>query len=116
MAGNPERHSDPAPQASPAVTEAVQAPTRDGSPPPAGSPAPPVHPPVARPPSNRLRNVLLLLGVVMGLAVAAWFLVPWVSTALNTVSTDDAYVNSHVTFVAPRVAGQVTKVLVDDNY
>jgi membrane fusion protein (multidrug efflux system) len=35
---------------------------------------------------------------------------------LNTVSTDDAYVNSHVTFVAPRVMGQVTKVLVDDNY
>ncbi len=37
-------------------------------------------------------------------------------TALNTVSTDDAYVNGHVTFVAPRVAGQVGKVLVDDNY
>src|SRR4051794_35440503 len=35
---------------------------------------------------------------------------------LNTVSTDDAYVNSHVTFVAPRVAGQVSSVLVDDNY
>ena len=35
---------------------------------------------------------------------------------LNTVSTDDAYVNGHVTFVAPRVAGQVTRVLVDDNY
>jgi membrane fusion protein (multidrug efflux system) len=34
---------------------------------------------------------------------------------LNTVSTDDAYVNGHVTFVAPRVAGQVTEVLVDDN-
>ena len=35
---------------------------------------------------------------------------------LNTVSTDDAYVNGHVTYVAPRVAGQVSKVLVDDNY
>ena len=35
---------------------------------------------------------------------------------MNTVSTDDAYVNGHVTFVAPRVAGQVSKVLVDDNY
>jgi membrane fusion protein (multidrug efflux system) len=45
-----------------------------------------------------------------------YFLVPWVVTALNTVSTDDAYVNGHVTFVAPRVAGQVTEVLVDDNY
>jgi membrane fusion protein (multidrug efflux system) len=35
---------------------------------------------------------------------------------LNTVSTDDAYVNGHVTFVAPRVRGQVARVLVDDNY
>ena len=49
------------------------------------------------------------------LAVAAYFLVPWVSAALNTVSTDDAFVNGHYTFVAPRVAGQVNKVLVDDN-
>ena len=31
------------------------------------------------------------------------------------MSTDDAYVNGHVTFVAPRVAGQVARVLVDDN-
>jgi membrane fusion protein (multidrug efflux system) len=53
---------------------------------------------------------------VAGLAAGGYFLVPWVKTALNTVSTDDAYVNSHVTFVAPRVAGQVTEVLVDDNY
>jgi membrane fusion protein (multidrug efflux system) len=34
---------------------------------------------------------------------------------LNTVSTDDAYINGHVTFVAPRVAGQVSQVLVDDD-
>ena len=34
----------------------------------------------------------------------------------DTVSTDDAYINGHATFVAPRVAGEVTRVLVDDNY
>jgi membrane fusion protein (multidrug efflux system) len=34
---------------------------------------------------------------------------------LNTVSTDDAYVNGYVTFVAPRVSGQVARVMVDDN-
>jgi membrane fusion protein (multidrug efflux system) len=39
-----------------------------------------------------------------------------VITARNTVSTDDAYVNGHVTMVAPRVGGEVVKVLVDDNY
>jgi membrane fusion protein (multidrug efflux system) len=49
------------------------------------------------------------------MVVAGYFLVPWIETTLNTVSTDDAYVNGHVTFVAPRVAGQVAKVLVDDN-
>ena len=41
--------------------------------------------------------------------------IPIVVAAFRTVSTDDAYVNGHVTFVAPRVAGQVVHVLVDDN-
>jgi membrane fusion protein, multidrug efflux system len=36
--------------------------------------------------------------------------------AFDTVSTDDAYVNGYVTFVAPRVSGQVARVLVDDNH
>ena len=53
---------------------------------------------------------------VVGLAFGGYRLVPVVETMLNTVSTDDAYVNGHVTFVAPRVAGQVSRVLVDDNY
>ena len=53
----------------------------------------------------------ILLVVVVSLP----FLIPWIGTVLNTVSTDDAYVNGHVTFVAPRVAGQVQHVLVDDN-
>ena len=51
----------------------------------------------------------------MGAVAAGYVLVPMVRTSLNTVSTDDAYVNGHVTFVAPRVAGYVTAVLVDDN-
>ena len=54
-------------------------------------------------------------GAVAGLAVGGYLLVPAVETALNTVSTDDAYVNGHVTLVAPRVPGQVARVLVDDN-
>ncbi len=49
------------------------------------------------------------------LAVGGYFLVPLVNTAMNTVSTEDAYVNGHVTYVASRVSGQVMKVLVDDN-
>jgi membrane fusion protein, multidrug efflux system len=59
----------------------------------------------------------LLLGAIGApiLLAALVFGVPWVQQALNTVSTDDAYVNGHVTFVAPRVRGQVLRVLVDDN-
>lgn len=49
------------------------------------------------------------------LAFAVIFGIPWIRETLNTVSTDDAYVNGHVTFVAARVPGQVSKVLVDDN-
>ena len=33
----------------------------------------------------------------------------------HTVSTDDAYVAGHVTYIAPRIAGTVVKVHVDDN-
>jgi len=72
-------------------------------------------PPASPAPSRSWRKSLVLAAMVVAVALGGYFLAPWVATALNTVSTDDAYVNSHVTFVAPRVAGQVTKVLVDDN-
>jgi membrane fusion protein (multidrug efflux system) len=58
---------------------------------------------------------LLWAGAVAGLAFGGYALAPTVKTIMETVSTDDAYVNGHVTYVAPRVAGQVTQVLVDDN-
>lgn len=72
------------------------------------------EPPVSTP-VHRYRKWLLLAGTVAGLVVGGYFLVPWVETAMNTVSTEDAYVNGRVTLVAPRVPGQVMKVLVDDN-
>jgi membrane fusion protein, multidrug efflux system len=59
----------------------------------------------------------LAIGVLAALVLAAiWkFGVPWIELTVNTVSTDDAYVNGHVTFVAARVSGQIARVLVDDN-
>ncbi len=54
------------------------------------------------------------VGVLVLVAVLI-FGVPWLRLTLNTVSTDDAYVNGHVTFVAARVGGQIARVLVDDN-
>lgn len=71
--------------------------------------------PVATPPARRYRKWLLSAGALAGLAVSVYLLIPWIETTLNTVSTEDAYVNGHATFVAPRVSGQVMKVLVDDN-
>jgi membrane fusion protein (multidrug efflux system) len=60
---------------------------------------------------HRLRVALVVLAAV----VIVFVIIPRIFRALHTVSTDDAYVNSYVTFVAPRVSGQVAEVLVDDN-
>lgn len=65
---------------------------------------------------RRRRKPLIMAIAAAAVAIAGYVVVPRVETALNTVSTDDAYVNSHVTFLAPRVPGQVQKVFVDDNY
>jgi membrane fusion protein, multidrug efflux system len=77
-------------------------------------------PPQTIPPPDRQSKLKrrLLMGVLgaLILVVACLFGIPWIRFALNTVSTDDAYVNGHVTFVAPRVGGQISQVLVDDNY
>jgi membrane fusion protein, multidrug efflux system len=66
--------------------------------------------------NQRITRRKLLIGVV-GAAVIAGivFGIPSIRFVLSTVSTDDAFVNGHVTFVAPRVHGQVSRVLVDDN-
>ena len=70
-----------------------------------------------RAPNQRItRRQTLLIGVLGAVVIAAAvFAVPRIRFALSTVSTDDAFVNGHVTFVAPRVHGQVSRVLVDDN-
>ncbi len=84
--------------------------------PPKAAPADgPPKPAEARPPSHRWRKWLVWMGLAAALAVGGYYLKPSVETAMNTVSTDDAYVNGHVTMVAPRVSGQVSRVLVDDN-
>lgn len=64
-----------------------------------------------------MRQRTLLIGVlgIAALAAACVFGFPWIRQALTTVSTDDAYVNGHVTFVAARVHDQVSRVLVDDD-
>jgi membrane fusion protein, multidrug efflux system len=63
----------------------------------------------------RRRRMLLGAGGAVILAAVLAVGIPWIVDALNTVSTDDAFVNGHVTFVAARIRGQVARVLVDDN-
>lgn len=80
--------------------------------------APEAEEPIPQSPSGKLAQNRPLWMWIAGSVVAVLALtkaVPWVVTAVRTVSTDDAYVNGHVTFVAPRVPGQVVRVLVDDN-
>ena len=107
--------------ANPSLTEserpAERRPAETGPPfgksnsPPGGS-----SPSIAKPPpARRWRQAILSLAVVILVVAGGYFSLPAIRTALNTVSTDDAYVNGHVTFVAPRVAGQVEAVRVDDN-
>jgi membrane fusion protein, multidrug efflux system len=132
-----DRGADPAPDtyspgeaARPQASQVVPA-SREGAPaPPASSvkPAPPagVAPPARSVPPAPLagdalpphggRKWWLLGGTALAVVVGGILLFPTVRTMLNTVSTDDAYVNGHVTLVAPRVQGQVKSVYVDDNY
>jgi membrane fusion protein (multidrug efflux system) len=73
----------------------------------------PVPPMVTQPPEWRRWAKIAAIVVVLG--ALAYFFTPSIVRAFTTVSTDDAYVNGHVTFVAPRVAGKVVDVKVDDN-
>src|SRR5215471_2637998 len=67
--------------------------------------------------SRRWRRSVFGIAILAVLIAGVAFAIPTAKTALNTVSTDDAYVNGHVTFVAARVPGQVLRngVRVDDN-
>lgn len=69
----------------------------------------------ASPPARPWKKRLIVSIAIAAIPVLLYFGWPEFREILTTVSTDDAYVNGHVTFVAPRVSGQVLKVLVDDN-
>src|SRR5262245_14210760 len=92
-------------------------PSQASAEPPAPSTTQPSVPPTPAPSSVKPRKTNALRWIIIGVVALLALIVgiPWVIQVLNTVSTDDAYVNGHVTFVAARVSGQVARVLVDDN-
>src|ERR1700744_6243450 len=61
------------------------------------------------------KRKLMAGGAAVAVLIVIFFVVPWIRAMFDTVSTDDAFVNGHGTFVAPRVAGQIARVMVDDN-
>ena|SRR5208337_549630 len=61
---------------------------------------------------RRLGPIALLAVSVVGGGYGLW---PPILLALHTVSTDDAYVAGHVTYIALRIPGTILKVYVDDN-
>ncbi len=82
------------------------------------APTPEADAPIAQSPTEKQpqrRPLWMWIAGGVLLLLALYEAIPWAITAFRTESTDDAYVNGHVTFVAPRVPGQVVRVLVDDN-
>lgn len=76
------------------------------------------HPafPKPRKPNRHPIRWIVIAVVVAGVLFAAWHWgLPWARYELETVSTDDAFVQSHITYASPRIEGVVTEVLVDQN-
>jgi membrane fusion protein (multidrug efflux system) len=88
-------------------------------------PAPPPaadHPPAPAParPARAGRGAgtrWLVIGGIVVAALAVGLAFGWHTTIeyFTTVSTDDAFVNGHVSTISARISNQVIKVLVDDN-
>src|SRR5580693_2684299 len=58
-----------------------------------------------------VRTLLLLVLIPLDVAGAAYYY----ARSQSYQSTDDAFIDDHVSNVAPQVAGRVDRVLVDDN-
>jgi membrane fusion protein (multidrug efflux system) len=78
--------------------------------PAAGAPGAPAGAPAKTPPNKR---VLVIVGVLALVALGAGGRM-WYRSA-NFVETENAYITGHVHPVSSRIAGVVTKVMIDDN-
>ncbi len=76
-----------------------------------GTAAPEPMPP---PPKQKRKRKLLVIGVV-GLVVLVGVVIYYIHFIAPYESTDDAFIDGYVTFVSPRVPGQVARLMVTDN-
>jgi membrane fusion protein (multidrug efflux system) len=63
---------------------------------------------------SRRRIVLIALTLAV-LGAAVHYGIPAIYRYFRYESTDDAFVNGHVTYISPRIAGRITEVLVENN-
>jgi membrane fusion protein (multidrug efflux system) len=83
---------------------------------PKPAPRPPVPGTAALPlPRRRFRVGVFIVVVVIALALIAAVCLYYVKFIAPYETTDDAFIESYVTFVSPRVSGQVVKLMVTDN-
>jgi membrane fusion protein (multidrug efflux system) len=66
-----------------------------------------------RQPWYRRRGVIIGGAAVLLVAVVLIALWWWLESGIET--TDDAFLEAHIVYVSPQIAGQVTRVLVEDN-
>jgi len=79
------------------------------------SPRPPVPETASLPPPRRRFRPGLVIAVLIALAFIPAAVVYYNRFIAPYETTDDAFIESHITFVSPRVSGPVVKLLVADN-
>lgn len=78
-------------------------------------PETPAATPPAPPPPRKKKYRLRIFGAIAGLVIIAAGLFYYFRYIAPYEDTDDAFIDGNVTLVSPRVAGQVTQLLINDN-
>ena len=86
----------------------------DATSPPAESVPPDQPANAAKQRPSRKRTIVIAVAIAV-FGAAMYFGVPAIYRYFRYQSTDDAFVNGHVTYISPRIAGRVTEVLVENN-
>ena len=75
----------------------------------------PAFPRPSKPERHFVRRIVIAVIVAAILGAGLYWGLPRVRYELETVSTDDAFVASHITYASPRVEGLITEVMVDQD-